>query len=78
MKRNVYFPEWMDELMAEYPDQNWSAVCQEAVGKRLKLLELPAYKEAVERIARYKHDLAVAEHNLAVAEQELDELMENF
>lgn len=71
MKRNIYFPQWMDDLMGEHPDENWSAVCQEAVAKRLKLLQLPAYREAVASIALLKH-------NLEVAEQELDELIDKF
>lgn len=71
MKRNIYFPEWIDDRMAEHPDQNWSAVCQEAVAKRLRLLESSAYQEAVAEVALLKH-------TLEVAERLLDELTEKF
>jgi len=69
MKRNIYFPEWMDAKMAEYPDQNWSAVCQEAVAKRLALMVLPEYRELLLQLGEAKLEV---EH----LEMELDALIE--
>jgi hypothetical protein len=54
----------MDDRMAEHPDQNWSAVCQEGVAKRLTLLADPQYQEACGRVALLKHTLEVAERLL--------------
>jgi hypothetical protein len=64
MKRNIYFPEWMDAKMAEYPDQNWSAVCQEAVAKRLALMVLPEYRWKLSRIAELRHEIEFEEREL--------------
>jgi hypothetical protein len=69
MKRNIYFPEWMDAKMAEHPDQNWSAICQEAVAKRLVLLDMPEYRELTLQLGEAKLEV---EH----LEAELDALIE--
>jgi hypothetical protein len=39
-KRSIYFPDELEKKMGNYPDENWSGVCQEAVGTRLRFLEL--------------------------------------
>ncbi len=70
MKRNIYFPEWMDAKMAEHPDQNWSAVCQEAVAKRLVLLDTPAYRILGVQLMQAREDVERLE-------KELDDLIEN-
>jgi hypothetical protein len=50
-KRNVYFTDEQVAEMKKYPEENWSSVCQEAVGARLKFLDLKSAinSSAVER-----------------------------
>jgi hypothetical protein len=39
-KRSIYFPEELERRMAEFPEENWSSVCQQAVEAHLQKIQL--------------------------------------
>jgi hypothetical protein len=58
-KRNIYFPDELVAKMSAFKDENWSGVCQEAVGARVRFLELKA-DSTTSAVDRAKARLATA------------------
>jgi hypothetical protein len=58
-KRNIYFPDDLVAKMSAFKDENWSGVCQEAVGARVRFLELKA-DSTTSAVDRAKARLATA------------------